>query len=439
MVINFGLGESFYFAARIFCLEHLLFIGYLLLFAWLVTRTGFFRHSGLTAPQLVIFFLLKVMAGIIYGWIGVYYGELAQMVDTWSYHAESLEEYELLLSKPGEFVTSLFRNSYENGYTRFLSENSWWNDLKANFFIKILAIFNLFSFGSYYINVIFYAFLTLFGPVALYRVMAQVFPGRQLAVMLASFLIPSFLYWTSGLHKDGFIFVGLALICYHMYFGMSSNSFPMRRWLVLLLGGFLVLGLRNFYVLPLIPALAAWILAAKVRWKAAFVFLGVYALVGIIFFTAKYVDPRFDFAEAVVEKQQAFLKLDGNSSVAVNKLEPTLASFVTNTPQALSLSVRPFPADVHHLLSLAAALEMATLFIICLLFIFWRMPGPRANPVLLFGLFFAFSLLLMIGYSVNNIGAIVRYRSIILPFIIVPLMARIDWNRIARIIQGDIK
>ena len=65
-------------------MEHFIFAAYLVLFSWIVTRIKFFRNSGLTPAQLVIVFLLKVIAGIIYGWIGVYYGNLAQMVDTWA-------------------------------------------------------------------------------------------------------------------------------------------------------------------------------------------------------------------------------------------------------------------------------------------------------------------------------------------------------------------
>ena len=57
-------------------MEYLLFIAYLVLFAWLVTRVKFFNTTGLSHPQLVIIFLLKVMAGIFYGWIGLYYGGL---------------------------------------------------------------------------------------------------------------------------------------------------------------------------------------------------------------------------------------------------------------------------------------------------------------------------------------------------------------------------
>ncbi|MGZ3998646.1 MAG: hypothetical protein ACXVKM_13315, partial [Flavisolibacter sp.] len=144
------------------------------------------------------------MAGIFYGWIGIYYGQMAQMIDTWAYHVESLKEYHLLTTHPVDFFTSLFHNSYEGGYTNFLSSrNSWWNDVKANFFIKIIAIFDLFSFGNYYVNVIFYSFISLFGPMAVYRIMKDVFPRQKVPLLIAVFLVPSFIYWTSGLHKEG--------------------------------------------------------------------------------------------------------------------------------------------------------------------------------------------------------------------------------------------
>lgn len=416
-----------------------MFAAYLILFAWIITKVKFFNHSGLTNSQLVIFFLLKVMAGIIYGWIGVYYGEMAQMVDTWAYHYESIKEYQLLLSNPLEFFTSLFQNNYEHGYTRFFYENSWWNDLKGNFFIKILAIFNLFSFGHYYINVVLYSFLSLFGPVALYRVMQNVFPTQKVAVLLATFLVPSFIYWTSGLHKDGLIFVGIALITYNFYFGFRQKDFGFGRILAIFIGFFLILGLRNFYVVPMIPALLAWSITEKTKFRPIAVFGSVYCLFILLFFTAKYINPGLDFPDAVVDKQQAFIKLSGGTSIHVNQLKPTFGSFILNSPQALSLTViRPYPSDVRHLLSLAAAMEIAFLILLFAVFLIWRRNGFRLNPFLLFAIFFSFSVLLMIGYSVNNLGAIVRYRSVVLPFLIVPIAVKIDWQKIGNFFLGDI-
>lgn len=420
-------------------MEHLLFAAYLILFAWLVTKTGFFTASGLTSSQLVIIFLLKVMAGIIYGWIGIYYSELAQMIDTWSYHYESLRETQLLKTAPAEFFSSIFHNTYNDNYTKFLAtENSWWNDLKGTFFVKMLAILNVASFGNYYVNVIFYSFFTLFGPIAVYRVMKDVFPDRKLPILLATFLVPSFLYWTSGVHKDGIIFIGIALIIYHIYFGLKANRLTLKQILFVAVGFVLVLALRNFLIIPLIPAIFAWIVASRRKQRPATVFVMVYTTFIVIFFTARLLHPRLDFPEEVVARQQAFLKLGGGSAVAVQKLKPGFLSFVLNTPQAFTLStIRPYPSDVRHLLSLAAAMEINFLLLLFIAFLFFKRPSGPFTPFLLFCIFFSFSLLLMIGYTVNVLGAIVRYRSIVLSLLVVPMVAQTDWARVGRLFLGN--
>ena len=71
---------------------------------------------------------------------------------------------------------------------------------------------------------------------AIYRVMKDVFPSQKTPVIAGHFLLPSFLYWTSGLHKEGLIFLGLALMIYHLYFGFKEGRFPFIRVLLILLG-----------------------------------------------------------------------------------------------------------------------------------------------------------------------------------------------------------
>lgn len=421
-------------------MEHLLFAAYLILFAWLVTKIKFFKNSGLTPSQIIIFFLLKVMAGIFYGWIGVYYGELAQMVDTWGFYYQSLNEYELLKTNPQDFFTTIFQNNYAHGYEGFLSgQNSWWNDLHGTLFIKLLALLNLFSFGHYYINVIFYSFITLVGPLAFYRVMQDVYPTKKIVVLLASFLIPSFLYWTSGIHKDGLVFIAFALIIYHFYFGLKNKKFSWPAVLSVLLSLVIILTLRNYLLIVLLPALFAWVLSNRFIQYPVKVFSAVYILAILFFFTAKYISPKFDFPGSVVAKQKEFLKLKGNSSIPVNEISPSVFSFISNIPQAFSLStLRPYPSDVKHLLSLAAAIETDVLIFIFVLFIFFKRKDIKPTPFILFCLFLSFSVLFIIGYTVNFLGAIVRYRSLILPLLIVPLAANIDWKKLGKYFNGSI-
>jgi hypothetical protein len=426
-------------------LEYLLFVAYLVLFAWLVTRIRFFSHSGFSKPQLIILFLLKVMAGIFYGWIGLYYGGMAQMSDTWGFHAFGVQEHNLLMNDPKDYFTNLFRNSYEGGsgfQTLFRGDQSYWNDLKGNAFIKVLSVFNIFSFGYYYVNVIFCCFVTMFGPMAIYRVMNDVFPGRKVPIALAAFLIPSCLYWTSGIHKDGLIFVGISLVVYHVYFALKQKKWSFNRIAGILLGLLLLLTLRNFLIVVIVPAIFIWIIASLWPRRALLVFASVYLVFIILFFTIRYINPALDFPQAVVNKQQEFISLQGNSSIPINMLKPTALSFLENIPQAFTLStIRPYPGDVRHILTLAAAVEVLVLLLFFCAFLVFRKKDLRpASPIFIyFCLFFSFSVLLAIGYSVNNLGAIVRYRSVIIPLLVIPMVAQTDWRRVTALFSNNIR
>ncbi len=415
-------------------MEYLLFVTYLVIFSWFVTRTRFFNRSGLNKDQLVILFLAKVMAGIFYGWVGIYYGSYAKMVDTWAYHYNSLDELKLLASNPHEYFTNLFHFSQPS--TRmdaFLgSDNSYWNDLKTLVLIKMLSIFDIFSLGNYYVNVIFYSYITMFGPIALYRVFKNVFPEKKLLVLASICLVPSFLYWSSGIHKEGLIFLSIALIVYHMYYGLEEQRWPLKRWLGILLAFFICLLLRNYLLILLPPAMLAWLIAHKFPKRQLTSFFIIYAIGGVLFFCLQYVHPRLDFPQSVVDKQQAFLQLKGTSSIPIRELKPTLMSFIINTPQAITLStVRPYPADIHHFFSMAAAVEILMLLALFIISVLWHdSKATRDKNVVYFCVFFTLSLLLTIGFSVNNLGAILRYRSVVIPLLIPVIVACTDWTRV---------
>jgi len=424
-------------------LEYLLFIGYLIVFTWLVTKTRFFTNSGLSQSQLIILFLVKVLAGIFYGWMGLYYGNLAQMLDTWGYHQFGVNEYHLLTTHPHEYFTNMFYTPYPHGFENvFGSTDSYWNDLKGNIFVKLLSLFDLLSFGHYYVNVIFYSFISMFGPVAIFRVMADIFPKKKFTVLLAAFFVPSFMYWTSGLHKEGLIFLGVSLVIYHFYFAWKEKRYAPKRWLGILLGLLILFVLRNFLMMLVIPAVIAWLLACRWPKHGFAIFTAVYLVFGLVFFTGRYIDKRLDFPQAVVDKQQAFLRLQGGvSTIPIKELEPTFASFAKNTPQALTLSfLRPYPSDVHHLLSLIASLEINFLLLLFILFLLFRQKnGARSKNVVYLCGFLSISILLATGFSINNLGAIVRYRSIVIPVLMIPVIARTDWQRIANLFRGKNK
>jgi hypothetical protein len=78
------------------------------------------------------------------------------------------------------------------------------------------------------------------------------------------------------------------------------------------------------------------------------------------------------------------------------------------------------------------------LLLLALFCLIYRRSRFATSPFILFCLFLSFSVLLMIGYTVNILGAIVRYRSIVLPLLMVPVVAQADWNKIGQLFGGNI-
>jgi hypothetical protein len=224
---------------------------------------------------------------------------------------------------------------------------------------------------------------------------------------------------------------------------MKEKRLGFKRGLCLFAGLILILALRNFLIVLLVPAVLAWLIASRKPKYGLAIFTSLYLLFGVLFFTIRYVFPKLDFPQAVVNKQQEFKKLTaGGSTIPMKDLEPTAVSFLKNTPQAINLStIRPYPSDVRHILSLAAALEINVLLFIFALFLFCRINGNslQARNLMYFCVFFSVTLLLAIGFSVNNLGAIVRYRSVIMPLLVIPMIAQIDWKRINRFVFNNIK
>jgi hypothetical protein len=148
---------------------------------------------------------------------------------------------------PSTTFSGFFSDTYGDGFGGFLGrEKSWWDNLDLNVILKLFGLFNVASFGHYYINVIFYSFLTLFGPVAFYQVMRHVFPYKRLSLLPAVFFIPSFLYWTSGLHKEGLIFNGLAGVIFVVYFGLKERKWGWSRVLLLSVAFLLAFAMRSY-------------------------------------------------------------------------------------------------------------------------------------------------------------------------------------------------
>ena len=124
---------------------------------------------------------------------------------------------------------------------------------------------------------------------------------------------------------------------YHVFFMLRNKKFSWKRILWLLIFLCLILLLRNFVFITLVPALIAWIVAEQKPKYAFVIFSCIYFFVAILFFCSGFLSPKFDLPGHVSSRQIAFIEIakGGASAININPLYPNFRSFLNNTPQAL--------------------------------------------------------------------------------------------------------
>ncbi|RXK58744.1 hypothetical protein ESA94_15245 [Lacibacter luteus] len=413
-------------------MTYFLFAIYLVLFSWLVTRIKFIRESGLSNQWIIGLFLLKVAAGVAYGYFFTTIPNYERSADSWKFFFDAKQDTKILFQNPVRYLLSIFDNPYDREYRHlFSSVNSYWNDLKHTYMVKIVSLFNVFTGSRYYVNVIFYSFVTFFGPIAFIRVMNDVFPGKKLLITCSTFLFPSFLFWSSGIHKDGLVFTFLSLIVFVMYFGLKNKKMGLRNIAIILLLLLAIFPVRNHVVLACVPGLVAWWAAEKFFTKQKWISFALVTIIGTtVFFSAKYVHPKLDLPVSIALRNKEFIKLGGNSFLPQRKLHATFSSFMQNAPQALNHAlVRPYITEFQSPLYIICAIEILFIWLLVSVWFFRYNSNPYKHSVVMFLFLVSMVLLLLTGYIVPQLGGIVRYRAIFFPFILVPIITTIDWRK----------
>jgi len=387
------------------------FVFYCVLFIFLLYKLTR-KKVPLTVTELSLAFLFKVAMGCLYGYIYLhaYNGD-----DTWMFHRYSLLGYQTLLHHPLTFLAEL-------GPARAFADvgGQFWNGISAyiqsldyEFIIKPLSVFNLFSRGNYYINVVFFNFILFWGHYWLFSIFVKEFPEKRKPLLLLIFFFPPLVFWLSGIRGDGLVLFFTALTLLHFRRWLYEN----KKWSVLycMLAVIGIVIFRTEFVLLLIPGLLAWYISVKFHRNAVATFLWVFGISGMLFFASAWVLPQKNGPQLVAERQRSFMQLEG-TRFQLDTLQPTVASFTKVLPQAVSHTfLRPYIWEAKGALQLMTAAEIIVCWLLILTAIIkkemhWRQTLQK--PVLVICLGLAITFYIFIGYTVPFPGAIVRYKAI---------------------------
>ena len=400
---------------------YFLFALYLFFGCYIITRINFVRKAGIPIRIVLTLFLIKIFAGVFVGWISF---KFSPVNDYSILNQESIKEYALIFSDPHEFFTNIFRSPYPNAYGGFFnSVGSYWNDLRSNIIIKILACCNILSHGNYYINSLFFNFFGFFGHVALFRLFSGIYKNKMWPVIIGCFLLPSTLYFSSGVHKDLIIFTMLGFYFYALYFSVIEK-FTYRRLMIIFLSLVVILLIRNFIIIALLPASVTFILSERKRINPLISLAVIYFSGFMLFAVLQFFIPGFEPLKILIQKQSDFLDLPAaTSQLVTHTLEPHLKSFFINAPWAFDHGfLRPYISENKGPFLFMLAVELLVYEILLITGFFQLRKVISKHSFVLSAQIFSITMLLIIGYIIPNIGSIVRYKSIYLPFILTPVL-----------------
>lgn len=393
-------------------LSAVLFFFYFILLGFCIRRmTRSYDHAP-GAPFIFIAYAVKVVLGCMYGYVFLKYynGD-----DTWAYNNRSIAEYEKLVSDPLLFFSELSPSSAFKAANGIIQSIDYYiMDLEDGIMVKLLAIFNIFSRGNYYVNVVLFNFLTFWGHYWLFRLLVEKFPSQKRILLIVLFLFLPVVFWVSGIRADGLLlfFIGLLLNSFYRLIELQKRR-ALIPFIIALIG---ITIFRNVLTLLLIPALISWWVSIRFRLHVAGSFIVSYLVCTIIFFASSLFSSSNGLPGIVTNRQARYFSLHGNTRYALDTLQPNVIGFLKVTPQSINNTfLRPAIWEAKGALQVVSALENLLVLGLVLAFVFYKEHGwtkKLNDPVLLTMLFFAITLYLFIGITVPFPGAIVRYKTI---------------------------
>lgn len=412
---------------------------------------SFFHVEGISKRTLSLLFLLKVACGLALWAIYTFYYTDRATADIYKYFDDSKVLFDTLKTNPSHFFKMLFgigNNAPE--FDKYYTEmNFWARKIDSNIYndshtiIRFNTLVRFFSFGYYNVHTTFICFLSLIGLTAIYKTFVEHLQDKKRELLIAVFLLPSVLFWGSGVLKEGLIFFALGLLIYY-----THKLFSLKAILICL-GLALLLAFSKFYIcLAIFPSLLFIIWINKNRSKLFLKFAIVILVIAAIGINIESFTSIQSPLVTLSQKQYEFNQLaygnltDANnqpilaakSLITINKLEPTLYSFLKNSPQALvNTTLRPYPWELKSPLMLMAGLENAIIIVFTIFcFLFIKPLSKISWEYVLFCLSFVVIQFLIIGETTPILGAIARYKTIALPFLVIGLLFIIDKEQLLK-------
>lgn len=355
----------------------------------------------------------------------------------------------LFISEHADWLTAQLRAAPARFWEPLLSNYVVWHGDQVMYYgmsntlfmAKILAVLNLVSADSGWLNGVYLSLFSFVGCWRLARTLVRVLPHTPAAAGVVGFVVwPTVVFWAAGVAKEALLLSSgawLLALFLEMFYGPepATSGGQARRVAGLLALAYLHFCMRYFFAVPLLGVLVGLAVLAggqrlgivRSRWAQALVLAAVLAGGAWL---APEVSVAFRVNKFTNQVVRVYSHLEqasrGKPHITYPGLEPTGGSVLRHAPQAaLNAITRPWLGESWAPGYVAQALENAALLALLALAAVagWRGRGGRLPFALGLGLaVVCLALAVLLGLTTPNLGSLSRYRSELLPFLLLLLL-----------------
>lgn len=387
-----------------------------------------YRFTG--SDFLIRAYLLKTLGGLSFAVIYLYYYEGG---DTMEYFRSSATLTDILLEKPNAYFKLMSMNCEEaRPLLGALGKVIYYSNTGEEWFmLKLISPLHFLGFRSYLGITFLMSLISLIGSLKLYQTMVRLLPGKELLIFRINFLIPTVLFWSSGLLKDTITFSCFAILCYYFYKILQDKKLRWHYFIILPIAAYVILQLKSYILISFSVWVFITVILSLLKGvnKSVFryllgTFLGIgMILLGYLLISYMLTSNQEYNTENLYSKVRGFHTWHtqlGGSAYDLGEMEYSEVGFLKKAPAAINVTLfRPYVWEANSALLLLSSLE--SIFMLCI--VAWALIRKRLrvfsilfrNPYLFGGLIFCLIFAFSIGLTSYNFGALSRFK--------IPLMA----------------
>ncbi|RYD75890.1 MAG: hypothetical protein EOP53_15720 [Sphingobacteriales bacterium] len=393
-------------------------------------------------------FKLKLIFALFFGLYSIFLSQ----GDTAVYFTGGLHFKAIVLDKPHYLFASAqeFGSYYETLDLR--EENYGFVSAESNLMaMKFVALFSIFSFNNYMVTSMFFSVFSLFGLWYMFKTFQRIYPGLHKAIYVTFLLLPSLLFWGSGILKDTLCLGLLGIGFYNSYLFFFEKKYQVGIFLACLVSFYYLFVIKSYIGIVFLPCFFFWYFLQRIsQLRNIMVKALAYSLplIAILLFLA-FADLSKFMPENTVEKlatdilntQQSYIAStpDDGALLDYGEINPTFAGIMKIIPQALVASLyRPFIWEARKITSLFAAIEGTFLFCFTI-YVFFRRGVLNnfriiaSDNSIIFTLTFSILFAIAIGLNCFNLGTLVRYKIPCMPFFILSLILILNRQQVKNV------